>query len=98
MPALTAKQIAVQLKGVPDWAHKAKTIRRTFKFEGFLMGIAFIQRIARLAEKMNHHPDIDIRFNKVTLTLTTHDQGGLTKKDFALAKQCDEVFDKISEP
>jgi 4a-hydroxytetrahydrobiopterin dehydratase len=45
---------------------------------------------------MNHHPDIDIRFDKVTLTLTTHDVGGITEKDFSLAKQCDEVFFKFS--
>ena len=44
---------------------------------------------------MNHHPDIDIRSNKVTLTLTTHDDGGLTEKDFSLARQCDEVFAKF---
>jgi 4a-hydroxytetrahydrobiopterin dehydratase len=47
---------------------------------------------------MNHHPDIDIRFDKVKLTLTTHDEGGITEKDFALARQCDEEFDKFVEP
>jgi len=45
---------------------------------------------------MNHHPDIDIRFNQVTLTLTTHDEGGITEKDFSLARQCDEIFSKYS--
>ena len=98
MSALTAEQITDQLKPVPDWAHHAKTISRTFKFEDFLMSIAFIRRIAKRAEKMNHHPDIDIRYDKVKLTLTTHDKGGLTKKDFTLAGQCDEVFSKFLEP
>jgi 4a-hydroxytetrahydrobiopterin dehydratase len=94
MPALTTKQIGVRLKTVPNWSQRAKTIFRTFKFEGFLRSIDFVNRIARKAQKSNHHPDIDIRFNKVKLTLTTHDEGGITKKDFSLARQCDEVFVK----
>lgn len=92
MPALTTKQISLHLKAVPEWSKRAQTIHRTFKFEGFLDSIAFVNRIAKRAQKLNHHPDIDIRFNKVTLRLTTHDQGGLTEKDFFLARQCDEVF------
>jgi len=59
-----------------------KQILRTFKFEGFLKSIDFVNRIARRAQKINYHPDIDIRFNKVTLKLTTYDEGGLTEKDF----------------
>jgi len=61
------------------------------------MSIAFVHRIAKRAQKMNYHPDIDIRFDKVKLTLTTHDEGGITEKDFALARQCDEEFDKFVE-
>jgi 4a-hydroxytetrahydrobiopterin dehydratase len=75
---------------------RAQTILRTFKFEGFLKGIDFVYRIARKAQKINHHPDIDIRFDRVTLKLTTHDEGGITEKDFSLARQCDEVFAKCS--
>ena len=98
MPALTPKQISVYLKTVPNWSKRAQTIFRTLKFKGFLNSIAFVNRIARKAQKMNHHPDIDIRFNKVTLTLTTHDEGGVTTKDFLLARQCDEVFSKHFAP
>jgi len=98
MPALTIKEVNLHLKAVPDWSRRAQTICRTYKFEGFLMSIAFVHRIAKRAQKMNHHPDIDIRFDKVTLTLTTHDAGGLTAKDFTLAGQCDEVFSKFLEP
>ena len=98
MPALTTKQISVQLKAIPDWTKRAQTIRRTFKFADFLMSLAFVRRIAKRAEKIQHHPDIDIRYNQVTLALTTHDADGLTKKDFILAGQCDEVFAKFSEP
>jgi len=92
MPALTTEQIAIHLKAVPDWSKRAKTIGRTFKFDEFMTGIDFVRRIAKQALKINHHPDIDIRFDKVTLTLTTHDEGGITEKDFLLAGKCDEVF------
>ena len=61
------------------------------------MSIAFVRRVAKRAEKNQHHPDIDIRYDKVTLALTTHDEGGLTEKDFTLAEQCDEIFAKFSE-
>ena len=92
MPALTTKQVSLHLKAVPNWSKRAQTISRTFKFEGFLNSIAFVNRIAKRAQKLNHHPDIDIRYDKVTLTLTTHDEGGITEKDFTLAQQCDGVF------
>ena len=98
MPALTTKQVSLHLKTVPNWSKRAQTILRTFKFEGFLKSIAFVNRIARKAQKINHHPDIDIRFNKVTLKLTTHDEGGITEKDFSLARQCDEVRTKFFAP
>jgi 4a-hydroxytetrahydrobiopterin dehydratase len=95
MAALIAKQVSLHLKAVPNWSKRAQTILRTFKFEGFLESIAFVNRIARKAQRINHHPDIDIRFNKVTLKLTTHDEGGITEKDFSLARQCDEVFSRF---
>jgi len=97
MPALTTKQISLHLKAIPDWSKHAQTICRTFKFEGFLMSIAFVRRIAKRAQKINHHPDIDVRFDKVKLTLSTHDEGGITEKDFSLARQCDVVFSRFLE-
>jgi 4a-hydroxytetrahydrobiopterin dehydratase len=96
MPALHNKQIKLHLQTAPNWSKRAQTIIRTFKFDGFLKGIDFVNQVAKKAQKMNHHPDIDIRFDQVTLTLTTHDEGGITEKDFSLAKQCDEVFSKFS--
>ena len=95
---MNTKQIGLHLTTVPDWTKRAQTIGRTYKFDGFLMSIAFVHRIAKRAQKMNHHPDIDIRFNKVTLKLTTHDEGGITEKDFSLARQCDEVFSRFLVP
>jgi len=71
---------------------------RTFQFEGFLNSITFVNRIAGKAQKCDHHPDICIRFNNVTLTLTTHEEGGITEKDFTLARQCDEVLSKYFTP
>lgn len=98
MPALTTKQVSLHLKAVPNWSKRAQTIFRTFKFKGFPESIDFVNRIARKAQKANHHPDIDIRFDKVTLKLTTHDEGGITAKDFSLARQCEEVFSKFFAP
>ena len=94
MPALHTKQIKLNLQAVPKWSKHAQTILRTFKFEGFPTSIVFVRRIAKRAQKINHHPDIDIRFDRVTLTLSTHDEGGITEKDFSLAQQCDDVFTK----
>ena len=91
MPALTTKQISLRLRAVPSWSKRAQTILRTFKFEGFLKAIAFVNRIARKAQKLNHHPDIDIRWRTVTFVLSTHSEGGITQKDLALAKQIDEI-------
>ena len=98
MPVLTAKEVKLRLKAIPDWSKRAQTIGRTFKFEGFLMSIAFVRRIAKRAQKINHHPDIDIRFDLVTLTLTSHDEGGITEKDFILARLCDDVFSRFWRP
>ena len=97
MPALTPKQISLGLKDVPKWAKRAKTIQRTFTFDDFPGSVEFVNRVARKAQKADHHPDIDIRFDKVTLTLSTHDEGGITEKDFSLARQCDAVFVKVEK-
>ena len=95
MAALTARQARLHLKAVPSWSKRAQIIHRTFKFEEFLKAIDFVNRVARKAQKSNHHPDIDIRFNKVTLRLSTQDEGGITAKDFSLARQCDVVLSKF---
>ena len=89
MAKLAAKDIKAALASVPDWRRKGSAIVRTYVFKDFVVAIRFVTAIARLAETAWHHPDIDIRWNKVTLTLTTHDQGGLTEKDFALARKFD---------
>jgi 4a-hydroxytetrahydrobiopterin dehydratase len=91
MKKLTATQIKSALAAIPDWKKHGSTISRTFQFKDFPAAIEFVNAVAGLAEQAWHHPDIDIRWNKVALTLTTHDAGGLTEKDFALAKKFDRV-------
>jgi 4a-hydroxytetrahydrobiopterin dehydratase len=98
MPALTTEQVSLQLKTIPDWSKHAQTICRTFKFEEFMTSVDFVRRIAKQTLKINHHPDIDIHFDKVTLTLTTHDEGGITEKDFSVARKCDEIFSRFLKP
>jgi len=87
LPAIRAAQAAL-----PNWHCRGQVIRRTYEFAGFPAAVRFVNGVARLAEKADHHPDIDIRWNRVTLALTTHDAGGLTERDFALAAQADRLF------
>jgi len=91
MKKFTTAQIKTALAGVPDWKKQGMAIARTFQFKDFPAAIRFVDAAAELAESAWHHPDIDIRWNKVTLTLTTHDAGGLTKQDFVLARKFDEL-------
>jgi 4a-hydroxytetrahydrobiopterin dehydratase len=88
---LDEKKILLALAAVPEWEKNGGVISRTFQFKDFPAAIKFIASVAQLAEEEWHHPDIDIRWNKVTLALTTHDAGGLTEKDFALAKKFDAL-------
>jgi 4a-hydroxytetrahydrobiopterin dehydratase len=91
MSKLNLAQIKTALAATPEWKKKGNAITRLYQFIDFPAAIKFVNAVARLAEKAGHHPDIDIRWNKVTLTLTTHDAGGLTKKDFDLAKKFDQL-------
>jgi 4a-hydroxytetrahydrobiopterin dehydratase len=91
MSKLGRQEIKEALAEVPDWNQKAAAITRTYQFEDFPDAIRFVNALAKIAEKVEHHPDIDIRWNKVTLSLTTHDEGGLTRKDFELAKRLDRL-------
>ena len=86
MSALTATQVESALAKLPGWSLADGAIRRRFEFKDFVMSMAFVNHVADLAEAAEHHPDIDIRWNKVTLTLVTHDEGGITEKDLRLAK------------
>lgn len=91
MPKPAPAEIKAALAALPNWTRRGAIIRRTYEFPDFAAAMKFVNAVARAAEKANHHPDVDIRWNRVTLALTTHDAGGLTDKDFALAAQCDRL-------
>ncbi len=91
MPTLTAEKIAASLKNTPDWKQDGTDIVRTYVFKDFVEAMKFVNQIAEAAETACHHPDIDIRWNKVRLALSTHSEGGLTEKDFNLARQFDQL-------
>jgi 4a-hydroxytetrahydrobiopterin dehydratase len=86
MALLTENQIRERLVRLPGWERNGNEIRRTWSFGDFAGSMAFVNQVARLAEAADHHPDIDIRYSKVTLALSTHDAGGLTARDFDLAE------------
>ena len=89
MAKLNETEIAQRLKALPQWAREGDAIRKTFTFGKFADGIRFVDRVAAQADAMDHHPDIDIRYTKITTTLSTHSAGGLTAKDFDLAAKID---------
>jgi 4a-hydroxytetrahydrobiopterin dehydratase len=91
MPLLTTSQVSEKLLTLSEWRLVGKEIERTITFAGFPAAIAFVNRVAEAAEKANHHPDIDIRWNKVRLALSSHDAGGLTERDFRLAGSIDAL-------
>lgn len=89
MDKLSEAQIQAALAQAPEWSELNGAIQRTFQFNDFVEAMRFVNRVAEAAESDQHHPDILIRWNKVTLTLSTHDASGITEKDFALAKKVD---------
>ena len=84
MALLNEKQIIAKLKSAKGWKRNGNEIYRIFSLKDFVRAMGFAQSVALLAEKMDHHPDINIRWNKVTLVLSTHSESGLTEKDFFL--------------
>ena len=90
-------KIILALATLPEWTRAGETISRTFVFQDFPAAMKFVNAVAELAEQAQHHPDVDIRWNKVTLALTTHDAGGLTEKDFELARQIDREGKMLNE-
>jgi 4a-hydroxytetrahydrobiopterin dehydratase len=87
MPLLSDAELAARLSRLRGWQRQGAEIHRTFSFPDFKRSMAFVNRVAELAEAADHHPDIDIRYSKVSLALTSHDAGGLTERDFDLAEK-----------
>jgi len=88
---LSDLEIQRALGGLPGWSRRGETLNKTFAFDRFADGIAFVDRVAKAADEMNHHPDIDVRYTKVTMTLSTHDAGGITKSDLQLADRIEAL-------
>lgn len=88
---LSEEEVASRLLEVPRWSLKGKAIQRTWRFKDFKQALAFINHVGDLAEAANHHPDFWNSWNRVKLSLTTHDSGGLTSRDFNLAKRIDAL-------
>jgi 4a-hydroxytetrahydrobiopterin dehydratase len=91
MPKLGPSDIDERLKSLPGWTREGDAIRKQLTFADFLQAIAFVNRLAPEAEKADHHPDILINYKRVTLTYSTHSEGGLTEKDFAGAATADRL-------
>ena len=93
---LTSDALQSFLSEHPGWKHEAGMLRRTYEAPTFLASIAFVSKVAQAAQAADHHPDIDIRWRKVTLALVTHDAGGLTWRDTQLAADADRLFTERS--
>jgi 4a-hydroxytetrahydrobiopterin dehydratase len=91
MPALPDDLIAERLAALPDWDRVGDEIVKRFEFRTFPEAIAFVDRLSVEAEAANHDPDIDIRYNRVRIALTTHDEGGISALDFSLAEAIERV-------
>ena len=92
---LSTADVDTRLAKLPGWTKDGDAIKRQFTFKGFPDAVAFITRLAFDAEAADHHPDLLLNYKRVTVTLTTHDQGGLTEKDFAGAGQADEIAGRL---
>lgn len=88
---LSPDEISERLKTLSGWQFTDNTIKKQYLFESFMPAIEFVNRVARLAEEVDHHPDITIHYRHVTMALSTHSAGGLTAKDFDLAQKIDGV-------
>ena len=93
MAVLTDAEIQQALDSLKGWQRNGKAIQRVFRFPDFKIAMQFVNKVAEAAEQANHHPDIDIRYNTVTMALVSHDSGGVTQRDVRMAG----VIDRIGE-
>jgi 4a-hydroxytetrahydrobiopterin dehydratase len=85
MARLSDSEIQSEIKNLPGWQVSGGAIERSFKFADFVAAMAFVNQLAAMAEQAGHHPDIDIRYNQVKIALSTHDAGGISRKDIEMA-------------
>lgn len=91
MAALSEAEIKARLGSLPGWELKGKEIVKQYELSSFPPAVAFVNQVAELAEAAQHHPDITINYNRVTLNLATHSQGGVTEKDLELASKIEQL-------
>ncbi len=91
MPKLSDAAVRDALGKLPGWKQQGDAIQRVFEFPTFPAGIDFVNKVARAAEEANHHPDITVNYNKVTMALTSHDSGGVTDRDVRMAAKIDQL-------
>jgi 4a-hydroxytetrahydrobiopterin dehydratase len=91
MSVLSPETVQEKLRLLPQWKLEGKEIVRQYQFADFAAAMVFVNQVAEQAEKANHHPDIDIRYNKVRLALVSHDKGGLTERDMRMAQTIDSL-------
>jgi 4a-hydroxytetrahydrobiopterin dehydratase len=91
MALLDDQEIRSRLEELEGWERSGDAIRKQYKLEDFVRSVQFVEKLVEPAEDMGHHPDLEISWNRVTVTLSTHSQGGLTKADFELARRIDAV-------
>lgn len=93
MQSLSDIEIQRALGALPGWSRKGDSLTRTYQFDTFPAGIDFLREVADVAEAQAHHPDVDVRYTKLTFNLSTHDAGGITNKDLLLARAVDALYD-----
>jgi 4a-hydroxytetrahydrobiopterin dehydratase len=91
MPKLTDDEVGAALGRLPGWSFDGSTIRKEFSFKGFTSAVGFAGRLVEPANAARHHPDLEIHYNRVVVTLSTHDEGGVTERDLALARTIEDV-------
>jgi 4a-hydroxytetrahydrobiopterin dehydratase len=96
MPLLDDSAVEEGLQRLPGWERRGNQIVKTFVRKDFFRAITFVNEVADAAEAAGHHPDIDIRWNKVTLALSTHSEGGVTEADFQFAARIEELRQPIA--
>lgn len=88
---LSDLEIRRALGTLPGWTRKGETLAKTYSFARFADGIRFVNKVAELADAMNHHPDIDVRYTNITFALSSHDAGGITQRDLDLAQKIERA-------
>jgi len=91
MAKLTESEIREKLVVLPGWKYESGALAREYEFPDFVAAFAFVTRLALMAEKANHHPDIDIRYNRVKVSLVSHDAGGVTARDVSMAGEISKI-------